>query len=80
LGTDDDLTVDDLVSQRAADELGPGRIPTKAILVVETMSEEGTGLRFVTSNGLPLWQAIGMMRSALRRMEDVDAASWDDDE
>lgn len=74
------LTVDDLVTGRAAEELGPGIIPTAAILIVETISDEGQGLRYVRSQGLTLWAAIGLLRSILLRVEADDLAAWGDDE
>ena len=73
---DEPLTVDDIVTGPTAAELGEGVIPTKAILIVETMSEHGAGLRFLRSHGLDTWQAIGMVRSSLLRLEDEDLAAW----
>lgn len=77
---DEDLTVDDLVTGKAAAELGEGRIPSAAILIVETMSEDGSGLRFVLSDGMTTWRALGMIRSAQLRLEDIDAESWGEDD
>ena len=76
---EDFLSVDDLVTGKAAEQLGEGTIPTKAILIVETMSEEGTGIRYVLSHGLMTWQAMGMLRSATLKIEDQDLAAWDED-
>lgn len=73
---DDALTVDDLITGRAAEQMGPGVIPTAAVLVVQTMEEDGPGLRYVRTEGLPSWLAIGMMRSALLRIEDEDRQGW----
>lgn len=73
------LSVDDLVTGRAAEQFGAGVIPTAAVLVVQTIQGEGQGLRFVQTEGLPSWQAIGMVRSALLRMEAHDLAGWDGD-
>ena len=75
---EDGLTVDDIVTGPSAAQLGEGVIPTKAILIVETISEHGAGLRFLRSTGLDTWQAIGMVRSALLRIEDEDVAAWTD--
>lgn len=81
MATDDQpLTVDDLVSGRTAAQLGEGVIPTKAILIVETLTERGTGLRYVASEGVDTWQALGMLRSVQLRLEDEDLATWQDDE
>lgn len=76
----DDLTVDDLVTGRAAEQLGPGIIPTNAVLVVETIDEDGPGLRYVRSEGMSTWQTIGMLRSCLLHVEAVDADSWAEDD
>ena len=73
---DEPLTVDDIVTGPTAAELGEGVIPTRAILIVETMSEAGEGLRFLRSHGLNTWQAIGMVRSCLLRLEDEDVEAW----
>ena len=79
---EDGLTVDDIVTGPTAAELGEGVIPTKALLIVETISEAGSGLRFLRSQGLETWQAIGLVRSTLLRIEDEDVNAWalDDDE
>lgn len=76
---DDALSVDDIVTGKVAEQLGHGRIPTRAVLIVETMSDEGTGLRFVLSEGLMRWQAMGMIRSVLVKVEHDDLETWDDD-
>lgn len=75
----DSLSVDDLVTGRAAEQLGEGVIPTAAVLVVQTLEGEGQGLRYVQSEGLASWQAIGMVGSALRRMEAADLEGWGGD-
>lgn len=74
------LTVDDLVSGKVAEELGEGKIPTAALLIVETMSEDGRGLRYVLSHGTMTWTALGMLRSTQLSLEEVDMASWRDEE
>jgi hypothetical protein len=76
---DDFLEIDDLVTGKAAEQLGEGCTPTKAVLVVETISEDGNGLRYVISHGVPTWAAIGMLRSALNRIEFDDLMTWDGD-
>jgi hypothetical protein len=75
---DDDLTVDDLVTGKAAAQLGEGHIPTRAVLIVESMTEDGTGLRYVMSAGMQAWQALGMIRSVQLNLERVDLESWGD--
>lgn len=77
---DDGLTVDDLVTGKAAEQLGEGIIPTKAILIVETISEDGPGLRYVRSQGLMTWHAVGMVRSTLLHIEDSDREAWIEDD
>lgn len=77
---EDRLTVDELVTGRAAEMLGEGIIPTKAVLIVETMSEAGTGLRYVMSQGLMTWHALGMLRSSELWLEQQDLESWGDDD
>lgn len=72
------LTVDDLVTGRAAEALGPGIIPTKALLIVETISEDGPGLRYIRTDDLATWQALGVLRSTLLALEAVDLDSWAD--
>lgn len=74
------LTVDDLVCGKANDWLGEGVLPSKAILIVETISEAGTGIRFALSEGLMTWQALGMLRCITMRVEDADIDAWGDDE
>lgn len=76
----DPMGVDDLVTGKAAEQLGPGVIPTAAVLIVETIEEDGPGLRFVRSTDLPSWRAIGMTRSALLHMERDDLSAWDGEE
>lgn len=78
MADDDSLEVDDLVTGKAAEQLGDGVIPVKAVLVVETVSEEGTGMRYVLSNGLRTWHAIGMLRSSLLKIENDDLRCWQD--
>lgn len=73
----DPMTVDDLVTGEAAARLGPGVIATAAILIVETMGEDGPGFRYVCSTDLPTWRAIGMIRSAQLHMERDDLEAWD---
>jgi hypothetical protein len=75
-GNDDLLDVDDIVTGKVSGHLGEGVIPTRAILVVETISEDGPGLRYVRSEGPPTWQALGMLRSALLHIEHEDFESW----
>lgn len=78
----DALTVDDLVTGKAAEELGQGIIPVAAILIVETMSDTGNGLRFLIPEGVTNWQALGMLRSVQLNLERVDLDGWlggDDD-
>lgn len=77
----DRLTVDDIVTGRAAEELGPGVIPTRAILIVETVSEEGDGLRYILSAGTKTWQALGPLHSVTAAIAAADLADWagDDD-
>ncbi len=79
---DDPLTVDDIVTGKVAESLGPGVIPTAAILLVETVSENGAGLRWVRSEGCTSWHALGILRSATIRTEIEDNDGWlsDDDE
>lgn len=74
--SDEDLTVDDLVTGRASDQLGEGRIPTAAVLIVETMTEDGPGIRYVISHGVPTWHGIGMLRSCLNALEATDLEQW----
>lgn len=74
---DDPLTVDDIVSDPVAADIGEGRIPVAAVLVIETMSEAGPGLRFVVSEGTSTWHALGMLRSASLRLESEDGDGWE---
>jgi hypothetical protein len=76
---DETITVDDLVTGKAAADLGEGQIPTRAILIVETISDEGNDLRYVLSEGLMAWQALGMIRSAQLHIERLDIESWNND-
>lgn len=76
---DQALTVDDLVTGKAAGQLGEGVFPVSALLIVETMSEQGSGLRIVRSEGMMSWTAIGVLRSVLLRTEDEDLRSWEED-
>jgi hypothetical protein len=79
---DDELTVDDIVSGLVAESLGPGVLPTAAILIVETVTEDSRGLRYLKTGGLSTWQALGILRSATIRVELEDRAGWiaDDEE
>lgn len=72
------LDVDDLVTGRAAAQLGQGVLPTAAILIVQTISESGPGLRYIRSTDLMPWQALGLLRSTELHMEAIDLAEWDD--
>lgn len=72
----DALTVDDLVTGRAAEELGQGIIPVAAILIVETMSDAGSGLRFIIPEDVTNWRALGMLRSVQLNLERVDLDGW----
>lgn len=75
------MTVDDLVTGRAAQELGDGVFPTTAILVVATTSLDGHGLRYLIADAdTPQYVAIGALRSVLHRLEADDLAAWDDDD
>lgn len=74
---DDFLAVDDLVTGKVAEQLGPGRIPTRAVLIVETMGDGDTGLRYVMSEGMQPWQALGMIRSTQLHLEAIDLESWE---
>lgn len=74
------LTVDDMVGPPVAEDLGEGIIPTAAVLVVATISEDGNGLRFMLSDGLVSWNAIGMLRSILNRLKAEDLSAWGDDD
>lgn len=75
-----DLTVDDLVTGRAAEELGQGVIPVAALLIVETMADDGGGLRFVLPDEVPVWKALGMLRSVQLHLESVDMDGWQGDD
>lgn len=72
----DKLTVDDIVTGKVAETLGEGVIPTAAILVVETMSEEGNGMRYVMSKDAKTWHVMGMLRAAQLKIEHDDLAGW----
>lgn len=76
----DELTVDDLVTGRAASELGEGVLPTNAILLVSTISEDGPGFRYVVSHGTPSTLIVGMLRSATLKVEDDDLNGWGGDD
>jgi hypothetical protein len=71
------LTTDDLVTGRAAESLGEGVLPTRAVLIIETVESEGRGLRYVLAEGMTTWDAIGMVRSALLRIEESDRDYWE---
>lgn len=79
---DDELTVDHIVTGDVAASLGPGVIPVSAVLVIETMSADGAGIRWVRSAGCTSWQTLGLLRSATIRCEIEDRAGWlpDDEE
>lgn len=74
------MTVDDLVTGEAAAQLGPGVIPVAAILIVETMGEDGPGFRYVRSSDTPSWRAIGMVRSAQLHLERDDLEAWPEED
>lgn len=74
----DDWTVDDLVPTKVAQDLDDGRLPIGAVLVLETITDQGSGVRFYTSD-MSTWHAIGLLRSTLARLEQVDLAAWDED-
>lgn len=78
--SDHDLTVDDLVTGNAAAQLGEGRIPCAAILIVETMSDDGIGMRYVLSEGMRHHQAIGLLRSVLIKVEHDALEAWESDD
>ena len=79
--SDEELTLDDLVTGPVAASLGDGRLPTRAVLIVETINPDSTiGLRFVTAGVTATHDVVGMLRSVCNRVEAVDLASWDDDE
>lgn len=84
MSDDDKLTVDDIVTGKVAEQLGPGVIPTRCILIVETISTEGEetlpGMRYILSLGTKPWQALGPMRSVTLKLEADDLACWQDDE
>lgn len=74
------LGVDDLVTGRAAEQLGEGVIPIRAILVVETMTDASpSGLRYVLSDGLALPHAMGLLRSVTLKLEADDLAMWEEE-
>jgi len=77
---DETITVDDLVTGKAAADLGEGQIPTRAILIVETITDTGHGLRYTMSDDTQPWQAVGMLRSVLNHIEHADLACWPDDD
>lgn len=70
------FTVDELVGAAIAEDLEDGRIPIGAVLVVETMTEAGPGVRFYMSDGMVTWHAIGLIRSVERRIEAEDLDEW----
>ena len=76
----DPITTDDLVTGRAAEQLGEGVIPTAAILIVATISENGPGLRYLIGHGTPQFLAIGMLRSATNHYEAEDLHGWEDED
>ena len=79
--SDDTSSVDDLVTGKAAEQLGCGVLPTQAVLIVETIHEDGgRGMRYVLADGMTTWQAIGLVRSALLRIEDSDLESWTEED
>lgn len=79
MAVDDDLLeVEDLVAGKASEQLGEGVIPTRAVLVVETISEDSRQLHYVLSHGTQLWDALGMLRSVAVKIEADDLASWED--
>ena len=45
--------------------------------IVTGPTAEGPGLRFLRSDGLMTWQALGMIRSTELRIEGDDVDSWE---
>lgn len=77
---DDVLGVDDLVTGRAAAQLGEGVIPIHAVLIVETMTDMSpSGLRYVLSDGVNLPHAMGLLRSVTLKLEADDLAMWEEE-
>lgn len=74
----DDWTVDDLVPTRVSQDLEEARLPIGAVLVLETITDQGTGVRFYMSD-MASWHAIGLLRSTLARLEQADLQAWDED-
>lgn len=74
------LSVDDIISAKVAAQLGEALMVTSAVLIVETVSENGRGLRTVRSEGLPSWHTLGLLRSVLLRTEEEDIAGWTGDD
>lgn len=71
------FTVDELITEHVSDWLGEGVLPSHVIVIVETISEDGTGLRFALTEGSTTWHAMGMLRSTLLRAEDADIDQWE---
>lgn len=76
---DEVFEVDDLLSVKVAASL-ENAIPAGAVLMVQTMSEEGHGFRFIRSHNMSTWIALGMLRSATLYVEQQDLDAWDDGE
>lgn len=77
------VSIDDIVGGAAASKLGPGAIPTAALLIVETVTESGRELQYLRPAGVTTWQALGMLRSITLALEALDVAEWgpsEDDE
>lgn len=76
MSENDPITVDDIVHGKAAAQLGEGVIPTRAVLIIETVEENGVGLRYVLTDGVKTWHALGMLRSVSGRLEAEDLDGW----
>lgn len=74
---DEPFTVDALLSPQVAAYVGDGRVASHIVVIVESVSEAGSGMSFVVSEGTTQWHAMGMLHSALRRIEADDLRSWE---
>ena len=72
---EDEPTLEQLLTPNVVEDL-EDRIPLTALVIVETMGEHGSGLRFYTS-GQVSWHSVGMLRSVMRRLEQRDLDEWE---
>lgn len=74
------LATDEIVQGPLADAIPEGHVATRAVVIVETIAEDGRGLMWSSSDDITLWDVIGMLTSVLNRVAELDASGWCGDE